>query len=149
MKQRFIYLIKVYLLTVVMFIAAKVVFMWANHEGHTFGLGDVWDVIRHGFTLDLSTSLYLFIVPFLVTFASIWIENIKPLRLILKIYYGVLAAALILAFVADTSLYPFWGFKLDASCLQYLETPEEAGASVSGFYLAIRLLLVLVCGFGI
>ena len=132
-----------------MFIAAKVVFMWANHEGHTFGLGDIWDVIRHGFTLDLSTSLYLFIVPFLVTFASIWIENIKPLRLILKIYYGVLAAALILAFVADTSLYPFWGFKLDASCLQYLETPEEAGASVSGFYLAIRILLVLVCGFGI
>ena len=149
MKQRVIYLAKVYLLTVVMFIAAKVVFMWANHEGHTFGLGDVWDVIRHGFTLDLSTSLYLFIVPFLVTFASIWIENIKPLRLILKIYYGVLAAALILAFVADTSLYPFWGFKLDASCLQYLETPEEAGASVSGFYLAIRILLVLVCGFGI
>lgn len=149
MKQRVIYLVKVYLLTVVMFIAAKVVFMWANHEGHTFGFGDVWDVIRHGFTLDLSTSLYLFIVPFLITFSSIWIENIKPLRLILKIYYGVLAAALILAFVADTSLYPFWGFKLDASCLQYLETPEEAGASVSGFYLAIRILLVLVCGFGI
>ena len=77
MKQRVIYLAKVYLLTVVMFIAAKVVFMWANHEGHTFGLGDVWDVIRHGFTLDLSTSLYLFIVPFLVTFASIIIFPIS------------------------------------------------------------------------
>lgn len=132
-----------------MFIAAKVVFMWANQEGHTFTWGDVWDVIRHGFTLDLSTSLYLLIVPFLITFISVWIDNSKPLRLILKIYYGIVAAALILAFVADTSLYPFWGFKLDASCLQYLETPEEAGASVSGLYLAIRLLLILVCGYSI
>lgn len=149
MRQRVLYLAKVYLLTVVMFIAAKVVFMWANHEGHTFTWGDVWDVIRHGFTLDLSTSLYLLIVPFLITFISVWIDNSKPLRLILKIYYGIVAAALILAFVADTSLYPFWGFKLDASCLQYLETPEEAGASVSGLYLAIRLLLILVCGYSI
>ena len=132
-----------------MFITAKVVFMWANHEGHTFTWGDVWNVIRHGFTLDLSTSLYLLIVPFLITFVSVWIDNSKPLRLILKSYYGILAAALILAFVADTSLYPFWGYKLDASCLQYLETPEEAGASVSGLYLVIRLLLILVCGYGI
>ena len=149
MRQRVLYLAKVYLLTVVMFIAAKVVFMWANQEGHTFTWGDVWNVIRHGFTLDLSTSLYLLIVPFLITFVSVWIDNSKSLRLILKSYYGILAAALILAFVADTSLYPFWGYKLDASCLQYLETPEEAGASVSGLYLAIRLLLILFFGFGI
>ena len=46
------------------FIAAKVVFMLVNSEGHTFTAGDVWDVIRHGFTLDLSTSLYLLIFPF-------------------------------------------------------------------------------------
>ena len=149
MRQRVLYLAKVYLLTVVMFIAAKVVFMWANQEGHTFTWGDVWNVIRHGFTLDLSTSLYLLIVPFLITFVSVWIDNSKSLRLILKSYYGILAAALILAFVADTSLYPFWGYKLDASCLQYLETPEEAGASVSGLYLTIRLLLILFFGFGI
>jgi len=53
---------------------------------------------------------------------------------------------MILAFVADTSLYPFWGFKLDATCLQYLETPVEMRASVSGFYMAIRFLLIIVGG---
>ena len=51
-----------------------------------------------------------------------------------------------LAFVADTSLYEFWGFKLDASCLQYLETPTEAMASVSWGYLLLRLLALILLG---
>jgi phosphoglycerol transferase MdoB-like AlkP superfamily enzyme len=46
--------------------------------------------------------------------------------------------------VADTSLYPFWAFKLDASCLQYLETPNEATASVSIVYLIWRFVALVV-----
>ena len=144
MRQRLLYLIKVYLLTVVIFIAAKVVFMLVNSEGHAFTVGDVWDVVRHGLSLDLSMSLYLLIVPFIMALASLWWENAKWQRLILRIYYGLIAFALILAFVADTSLYPFWGYKLDATCLQYLETPAEMRASVSGFYMAIRLIVLFL-----
>ena len=149
MRQRLIYLAKVYLLTVVVFIAAKVVFMLANSEGHTFTSGDVWDVIRHGFTLDLSTSLYLLIVPFAIALASLWWDNRKWQRLILRIYYGLIATALILAFIADTSLYAFWGYKLDGSCLQYLETPAEMRASVSGLYMAIRLVIFFLGTFAL
>lgn len=144
MRQRLLYLIKVYLLTVVIFIAAKVLFMLVNSEGHAFTVGDVWDVVRHGLSLDLSMSLYLLIVPFIMALASLWWENTKWQRLILRIYYGLIAFALILAFVADTSLYPFWGYKLDATCLQYLETPAEMRASVSGFYMAIRLIVLFL-----
>ena len=144
MRQRLLYLIKVYLLTVVIFIAAKVVFMLVNSEGHAFTVGDVWDVVRHGLSLDLSMSLYLLIVPFIMALASLWWDNTKWQRLILRIYYGLIAFALILAFVADTSLYPFWGYKLDATCLQYLETPAEMRASVSGFYMAIRLIVLFL-----
>ena len=147
MLSRLLYLIKVYLLTVVIFIAGKVAFMLVNGEGHAFTVGDVWDVVRHGLTLDLSTSLYLIIVPFLISMASVWWQNYKLQRLILHIYYALMAIALMLAFVADTSLYPFWGFKLDASCLQYLATPEEAGASVSGLYLLVRLAIILIGAF--
>lgn len=128
----------------VIFIAAKVVFMLANSEGHAFTVGDVWDVVRHGLSLDLSMSLYLLIVPFIMALASLWWDNPKWQRLILRIYYGLIAFALILAFVADTSLYPFWGYKLDATCLQYLETPAEMRASVSGFYMAIRLIVLFL-----
>ena len=134
---------KVFMLTVVIFIAAKLVFMLVNYEGHAFGVSDVVAVIAHGLSLDLSTSLYFLILPFLITLVSLWWDE-RLLHTILRIYYGVIATMLMLAFVADTSLYPFWGFKLDASCLQYLEAPAEVRASVSGFYMAIRLILLFL-----
>ncbi len=133
---------KVYVITIVVFVIAKVVFMVANYEGHAFGVGDVWDVVRHGIGLDLSTGLYVLAVPFLVTMVSVWWPS-RVLETVMKVYYGVIAIAMMLAFTADTSLYPFWGFKLDASCLQYLETPAEAKASVSGGYMAVRIVVIV------
>ena len=103
-----------------------------------FGVGDVADVVAHGLSLDLSTALYFFIVPLLMAVATIWVS--VP-RWLYKAYVLLLSVAFALAFVADTSLYAFWKFKLDASCLQYLDTPTEAMASVSTGYLAVRLLV--------
>ena len=134
---------KVYILTLAIFTFAKLVFMLVNYEGHAFDIGDVFNVIRHGLTLDLSTSLYFLILPFLTTVVSLWWDD-RRLRTFLRIYYAVIATMMMLAFVADTSLYPFWGFKLDASCLQYLETPTEVKASVSGLYIAIRIILLIL-----
>ena len=136
------YLIRVYLWAVLVFIIAKVAFMLFCHEGHVFTIADVWQVIRHGLTLDLSTSLYILTVPFLLTMASVWWQR-RWMCSVLRVYYAIIALALALAFTADTSLYPFWGFKLDASCLQYLETPAEAAASVTTGYLAVRLIVLL------
>jgi len=143
MKQRLIYLFKVYALTMMIFIVAKVIFMLCNLADHPFTAVDMWQVIRHGLSLDLSTSLYILILPFLVTIISLWWDN-RKLQIFLRIYYAFIVTIMTLAFVADTSLYPFWGFKLDASCLQYLETPAEARASVSGFYMTIRIILLIV-----
>ena len=148
MRQRLIYLIKVYMLTLAVFIVAKVVFMLFNYEGHAFGISDMWKVISHGLSLDLSTSLYILILPFLITMVSLWWDD-RRLRTFLRIYYGVIATMMTLAFVADTSLYPFWGFKLDASCLQYLETPTEVRASVSGLYMAVRIVLLILGSYAI
>ena len=140
--RRALYLLKVYLWTVVVFIIAKVAFMYYNQEGHDYSWNDLWDVVRHGLSLDLSTALYFIIFPFLVVLVSLWWNNEKVLRRVLSVYYVVISIAFALAFVADSSLYPFWGFKLDASCLQYLETPTEAMASVSTGYLIMRLLVI-------
>ena len=141
MRKRLLYLVKVYVTTVLVFIIAKVVFMACNHEGQDFTIGDVINVILHGLSLDLSTALYLLIVPFLLTFICIWMNLPNGL---FRGYYAIVSIILALAFVTDTSLYEFWQFKLDASCLQYLETPTEAMASVTKSYLLIRLFLVIV-----
>jgi membrane-anchored protein YejM (alkaline phosphatase superfamily) len=142
MRERALYFVRTYLVTVIIFVMAKVVFMVANFEGHPFGIGDVWEVIVHGLSLDLSTSIYIIFIPFLVSMVTLWWKP-RGIGLLMKIYYAIIALTMTLAFTADTSLYPFWGFKLDASCLQYLESPAEAKASVSGWYMAIRLGIIV------
>ena len=144
MKERLLYLIKYYLLTVVIFIAAKVGFMLMNGGDHPFATGDMADVVWHGLSLDLSTALYVFAIPFICMMASIWYPREKCFRWILRPFSLIIAIAFALAFVADTSLYEFWNFKLDASCLQYLETPTEAMASVSTGYILLRLLVIIL-----
>lgn len=146
MRCRVSFLLKTYLWTVMLFIIAKVVFMLSCHTGHEFAFSDMWDVILHGLTLDLSTALYIIILPFLLTIVSIWHTG-KWISTALRIYFGIIALALALAFTADTSLYPFWGFKLDASCLQYLATPTDAMASVSTGYLLVRLVILVLLGY--
>jgi phosphoglycerol transferase MdoB-like AlkP superfamily enzyme len=147
MKDRALYLLKTYLLTVVIFIIAKIGFMMYNSSDNPFTVGDVLDVVTHGLSLDLSTSLYFLILPFLLMVVSLFWKKLNIITTILKVYWGIVACAFALAFVADTSLYEFWHFKLDASCLQYLSTPTEAMASVSWGYIIIRLIAFLLSAF--
>ena len=151
MKGRLAYLLQVFGWTVLVFLMAKCFFMFFNHEGHPFSATDVWSVITHGFTLDLSTALYILTIPILVTIVGLWVGNLPRaagiLRWVMRIWFALVAIALSLAFVADTSLYPFWGFKLDASCLQYLSTPTEAMASVSTGYMVVRFIVWLLVAF--
>ena len=72
MKQRFLFLLKYYGITVALFLCAKLVFMAVNRTAHPFSWGDVVDVWHHGLSLDLSTALYFVIVPFLIVLVSIW-----------------------------------------------------------------------------
>ncbi len=141
MRRRWLYLLATFLFTVVLFIVAKAVFMLANAAGHDVVVADFFSVVGHGLTLDFSTALYVLVVPFLACLLSVWLP--VP-RWVLSVYNGIIAVAFALAFVADTSLYPFWGFKLDASCLQYLSQPEGLTQSVSLGYLLLRLLALLL-----
>ena len=133
-----------YIKMIGIFIAAQVCFMLALPSNQPVEGADVWQVVKHGLSLDLSTALYLTIVPFLVMAVSVWWKRTEVLRKVLNGYYAVVAFILALAFVADTSLYPFWGFKLDASCLQFLSTPGDAFASVSIGYIVWRVVIIAV-----
>ncbi|MBR3496704.1 MAG: sulfatase-like hydrolase/transferase [Prevotella sp.] len=151
MKARLAYLLQVFGWTVLVFLMAKCFFMFFNHQGHPFSAADVWSVLTHGFTLDLSTALYILTVPILATIAGLWVGGLPKaagiMRWVMRLWFVVVAIALSLAFVADTSLYPFWGFKLDASCLQYLSTPTEAMASVSAGYMVVRFVVWVLAAF--
>ena len=146
MKARLWYMAKAYLLTVMLFIIAKVVFMLCYHASQDYSFADMLQVVWHGLSLDLSTALYFIILPWLLIIVSFWM----PVKsIILTCYYALIAFTLALAFTADTSLYAFWSFKLDATGLDYLSTPTEAMASVTTGYLILRLLIVILLTIGI
>ena len=145
--KRVLYLIKLYLCLVIIFIVIKPFFMFYNHSGHDFSAGDVLSVMGHGLTLDLSTSLYFIILPFLAVVVTLWCNRWREIRYVLKSYYGIIAAAFALIFTVDMSLYEFWGFKLDSSVFQYIDTTGDAFASVSIWFILVRILVISVVGY--
>ena len=144
MKQRFIYLLSLFLTFVGYFLLQKPLFMLANDAlGKGVSLADALRVMGNGLSLDSTTACYLTVIPWLALLASCWFRQF-PLRKLLTGYYAVASLILALVFVADLSLYPFWGFKLDASVFFYLDSPKNAMASVSMGYLLLRAALMLL-----
>lgn len=118
----------VWLLT---FLIGKLVFMWSCHGSEAVSLADVGAVLWHGLPMDLSTVAYLIVVPFVL---SLWRSAWRVLRVIIIIFNIVAAIAVSASLVGDCALYPFWGFKLDATIWTYLDSPKEAVASVSAAF---------------
>lgn len=143
--MQLLYLLYIYLVLLVFFSLGKVVFLcWV---GDNYSFGDVWDVVCHGFTMDLSMTSYLIVVPILVTMISVWIARL-PLRKVLTPYYAVIALLITILWVVDAGLYPFWGFKIDATIFNYIDSPKEALASVSVGFVLIRVLVTLIITVG-
>ncbi|MBR5399295.1 MAG: sulfatase-like hydrolase/transferase [Bacteroidales bacterium] len=140
MRSRLTFIIRYFVILVVIFILQKPLFMLFAWEGQSFSLSDCLKVMYHGAAMDLSTAAYVSIIPWIVALASLFIK-LNP-RKVLRPYHIITAIALSLIFVADISLYPFWQFKLDASVFLYLDSPGEATASVSTGYLIIRILAI-------
>ena len=116
--------------------------LYNDAVGKEVSVNDFWQVMWHGVSLDATTAGYLTALPLLVILVSIWIRKISLKKLLLPYY--ILAAILVsVVFVVDMGLYPFWGFKLDASIFLYLDSPKEAMASVSAGFIAVRILAMI------
>lgn len=148
MKQRFFFLVRLFLLYLCAFALTKPIFMLCNRAtaletGFSFGLSEMADVVLHGLPMDAATAGYLLAVPFLLVWISLLIGVLK-LRRLLTPYYIIVALLFATIVVVDTSLYAFWKFKLDATILNYIDDPTQALASVSTGYVIIRTLVALL-----
>ena len=143
MKKRIIYIVSYFFTLLLLFVIQKPLFMLYNDAvGKEVSVNDFWQVMWHGVSLDATTAGYLTALPLLVILVSIWVRKISLKKLLLPYY--ILAAILVsVVFVVDMGLYPFWGFKLDASIFLYLDSPKEAMASVSAGFIAIRILAMI------
>ena len=145
MKTRLLFLLRLYALTLAIFVLQKPVFMLADApQGAHYGLADYLQVMANGLLLDVPVAGYLIALPLLFTIVSAWLPWRISLRRLSTAYYVIISTVVALAFVADTSLYPFWKFKLDATIFYYIDTPKDAFASVSMGYMALRILLIVL-----
>ena len=144
MKKRIIYIVSYFLLILTLFVSQKPLFMLYNDASEKGALfSDFFRVMGNGMSLDATTAGYLTALPFLLVLVSIWVKKF-PLRKLLLPYYIVAALLSAIVFVVDMGLYPFWGFKLDASIFLYLDSPKEAMASVSLGFILLRVVAMLL-----
>lgn len=145
MKQ-LCYLAKIYVYFMVLFALGKIAFMAYNFTTCPFSLTDLWQVWRHGLSMDASTSGYLVILPWLCCLISLWWEKIS-FRRILRPYYILVGILLSLILLGDTLLYEYWKFKIDSSIFSYLQNLEGAAASVSTSYIILGTCSLLIISF--
>ena len=98
-------------------------------------LRDWIDTFWHGLYTDVKTGSYMTALPLLLLWCFAHYPHFN-VTLCLSAYDVLLAAATGLLCVADTALYKFWQFKIEASVLAYLRSLKGAFASVSAAYVA-------------
>lgn len=155
MPARFRFFLRYFLSLIGVFLMGKAVFMLCNPPAeHAAAWTDAPAVMWHGLPLDLATAGYLSAVPWLVMLLSFWVK-IPRARLLFKIYAGLVATLLAVILTADCCLYGFWGFKLDGTVFNYMDSPKGMTASVSTLYiigvaaaivLSAFLIFALLCG---
>lgn len=150
--RRILFLLRTYAVFAAVFVLAKPCFMASQRAAQQFAAADVWAVMRHGLSLDLSTALYFILLPYLLAMLQPLLlllperhrqRGRRLLRAMLRAYFALAALVVGTALVADASLYGFWGFKLDASALQFIDGTGHALTSVSAGFVALRVVAII------
>lgn len=101
----------------------------------------------HGILLDISTTGYYLMLPFLLMIPALYFAG-KWYPFVIRWYTYVLIVFSSMIVVADASLYSYWGFRMDYTPVLYLRTPGEAIASVSTLKLILLVMAaVLITSF--
>lgn len=149
MKKRVLFLFACFITFILVFALQKPVFMLYNHaSGGGLSISDYLQVMVHGLQLDATVAGYLTVTPLLLTLLSVWIPG-RYITFILKGYFFIVACIISLIFVVDIALYPYWGFRLDATPLFYLQSPSDALASAPTSTLILQTLVFVVYTYGI
>ena len=141
---RLLYLAGIYFWFVLVFLLQKPLFMlWQGDLYASTAFADWFRVMWHGLPMDFSVAAYLSVLPILFAGVSVWTGG-RWLLYTLRIYFGIIVLLLAVICIGDAELYGYWGFRIDATPLFYLQSPADAVASVSFAQLAGGIFGILV-----
>lgn len=153
MKRKLTHLALSWVMWLAAFAVGKVGFVLYN-KTEAITAGDIFDVLRHGFSQDMTTAAYLLVLPWTATLISLiatayrteWRTAADVLwRRFMKGYYIVVCPLVALAVCVDTFLYEFWQFKLNVTVFAYVTELEGATQSVSTGFAVSRIAVIIVC----
>ena len=131
----------------IFFLVARIIFLsYHIEDSKNLTLETVFGIFYHGIRMDLSMAGYLSLFPFLwVTFSNFIKKSIFQNTIFTYTLICVYAVTLII--IVDLEVYNIWSFRLDATPLNYLKSPNEAWASIKSspvIPLFISLVLLLI-----
>ena len=149
MKNRFAFQPRYFLFWLLFFGLARALFLGYQH-GLTAQLpaGTILGTFGYGLRLDASAAAYVSLVPFLLLIIGGLFPRF-PVQRLVSGYTAAVGIVLALLITVDLELYRAWGFRLDDTPLQYLNSPTEMAASAgSAPLLLLALALLTLVGGG-
>lgn len=137
-----------FLYWILFFAVAKVAFLLYHFTlSKTLTAVEVFKVFLYGSRMDASFAAYICIFPFLLFFIKSFLLKL-PVNKIIRIYTFVLVIVISFLITADLELYNAWGYRMDATPLQYFKSPKEMIATVSSApVLLLSLVFILLIAF--
>ncbi|MEI7502224.1 MAG: sulfatase-like hydrolase/transferase, partial [Paludibacter sp.] len=149
MKNNLLLLLKTYLLFILIFLVQKPLFLIYYHDLYQHdSLYEFVLVLLNGFQLDASMAAYLTVIPGIFIIAGLWVQP-KNMKRIFYGYYALITSLISIVFVTDMVLYRYWGFRLDATPLFYLQSPIDAMASANSMMIAVGLSLIILIAYAL
>ena len=148
-KNRFAFQPRYFLFWLLFFALGRALFLGYQHASAAqLSLSTLLGTFGYGLRLDASAAAYVCVLPFIIFVVGSLLPKL-PLRGLLVAYSAVIGLVLAFMITADLELYHTWGFRLDDTPLQYLNSPKEMAASAGNAPMGLLLgLLVGLLGSG-
>ncbi|MEO6583899.1 MAG: sulfatase-like hydrolase/transferase [Ferruginibacter sp.] len=129
-STRLWFVLKYWILAIVFFELARVFFLLQNFA-LTKSIGFRLSILSmiHGFMMDASMATYLVLPIIIFLLLSVFTVFFRT-GTVYQIYTGLVLFILLFLIIADIGIFNSWGFRLDASPIKYLKSPNEAWASI-------------------
>ncbi|MBK5286389.1 MAG: sulfatase-like hydrolase/transferase [Bacteroidia bacterium] len=108
-------------------------------------LGETLNLFPRGFSMDVSTSCAILLIPFILFCIYIFSQRQIILRLV-KYYIIIIIVATGFINICDIALYQAWGTRINQKAISYLDYPKEVlGGSLSFQYVFLFFIFILLC----
>jgi len=146
MKDTLKLFLKYFFFLLILFFTERIIFLLFQFSIiKEIPLKETLRLFPRGFSMDVSTSCAILMIPFILFCIYIFFQRNIILRMV-KYYIIFIIVATGFIDICDIALYQAWGTRINQKAITYLDYPKEVlGGSLSLQYLFLLILFILLC----